>query len=92
MLGELVITISLGALFMVQGTFETVLAFELRPARGWGWMLFSALASIALSIIILVGLPKLSLVALGIMIGVNYISSGLAYLFIGGAVKRETKA
>ena len=91
-LGELAITISLGALFMVQGAFEAVLAFELRPARGWGWMLLSAVASVVLSIIILSGLPTLSLVTLGILIGVNFISSGLAYLFVGGAVKREAHA
>jgi len=91
-LGELAITISLGALFMFQGAFEAVLAFELRPARGWGWMLLSAVASIFLSIVILSGLPKLSLVTLGILIGVNFISSGIAYLFIGGTVKREAQA
>jgi len=31
------------------------------------------------------------LVTLGILIGVNFISSGLAYLLVGGAVKREAK-
>jgi uncharacterized membrane protein HdeD (DUF308 family) len=91
-IGELALTISLGALFMVQGAFEAALAFELRPARGWGWMLFSAMASVVLSIVILAGLPQLSLITLGILIGVNFISSGLAYLFIGGAVNRAVKA
>ena len=42
-LGELAITISLGALFMVQGAFEIALAFAVRPARPWVWMLLSAL-------------------------------------------------
>ncbi|HXQ46445.1 MAG TPA: DUF308 domain-containing protein, partial [Caulobacteraceae bacterium] len=89
--GALAITIALGSLFMVQGAFEAVFAFEVRPARGWGWMLLSAIASIVLSVIILSGLPAMSLVTLGILIGVNFISSGLAYLLVGGAVKREAK-
>jgi uncharacterized membrane protein HdeD (DUF308 family) len=89
--GALAITITLGALFMVQGAFEGVFAFEVRPARGWGWMLLSAIASIVLSIVILSGLPAVSLVTLGILIGVNFISSGLAYLLVGGAVKHEAK-
>jgi uncharacterized membrane protein HdeD (DUF308 family) len=90
--GEIAITISLGALFMVQGAFEGVLAFALRPARGWGWMLISAVASVVLSIVILSGLPTLSLVTLGILIGVNFISSGIAYLFVGGTAKRVAQA
>ena len=91
-LGALAITIALGAIFMVQGAFEAVLAFEIRPAPGWGWMLFSAIASILLSLVILSGLPAVSLLTIGILIGVNFISSGLAYLLVGGAVRREAKA
>ncbi|KUR76789.1 HdeD family acid-resistance protein [Novosphingobium sp. Fuku2-ISO-50] len=89
--GEIAITISLGVLFMVQGAFESVLAFELRPARGWISMLISAAASILLSLIILCGLPKLSLIALGILIGINFISSGIAYMAVGMTVRREIR-
>ena len=91
-LGELAITISLGALFMVQGAFEIALAFTVRPARAWVWMLLSAIASIALSIIILSGLPQLSLIVLGVLIGINLISSGIAYLLVGGAARRAAGA
>lgn len=90
--GMVGLTVCLGALFMVQGAFEMMLAFELRPARGWGWMLASALASIFLSIAIVVGLPGTSLVALGIIMGVNFISTGVAYLTLAGAVKYGLKA
>jgi uncharacterized membrane protein HdeD (DUF308 family) len=89
-IGELAITLSLGALFMLQGAFELVLAFELRSARGWLWMLASAVASIVLAIAILAGWPGTSMIALGIVLGVNFISSGLGYLMLGGAVRRET--
>ena len=88
-IGALAITLSLGAMFMLQGAFELVLAFELRAAQGWQWMLLSALASILLAIVILAGWPGTSLIALGTILGVNFISSGLAYLMVGGAVKRE---
>jgi uncharacterized membrane protein HdeD (DUF308 family) len=90
-LGELAITISLGAVFMAQGAFEAVFAFEIGPSTGRGWMLLSAAASIVLAIVILMGLPALSLVALGTLIGVNFVTSGLAYLFVGGAARRELK-
>jgi uncharacterized membrane protein HdeD (DUF308 family) len=76
---------------MVQGAFEAMLAFELRPSKGWGWMLASALASILLSLAIVGGWPGTSLTALGIVIGVNFISTGLAYLTVGGRVKQALK-
>jgi uncharacterized membrane protein HdeD (DUF308 family) len=50
-------------------------------------MLVSAICSIFLSIVIVLGLPGVSLVALGIIIGVNLITSGVAYAFVGNAVK-----
>jgi uncharacterized membrane protein HdeD (DUF308 family) len=85
--GELAITLTLGFLFMLQGANEAFLAFEVRPARAWGWMLVSAICSVVLSIAIVVGLPGISLVALGIIIGVNFITSGVAYAFVGATVK-----
>jgi uncharacterized membrane protein HdeD (DUF308 family) len=87
--GALAITLTLGFLFMLQGAYEIFLAFELRPARAWGWMLLSALASIFLAIVIITGLPGVSLVALGIIIGVNLITSGLGYIFVGNTVKGQ---
>lgn len=90
--GELAITLCLGSLFMVQGAMETALAFEIRPESGWAWMLVSALASIVLSLVILAGWPGVSLIALGAVIGVNFLSSGLAFLMVGSAARRESKA
>ena len=89
--GALGLTICLGALFMVQGAFELMLAFELRPIKGWVWMLVSALASILLSLAIVSGLPGTSLIALGVVIGVNFISTGVAYLSLGGTVRQGLK-
>jgi uncharacterized membrane protein HdeD (DUF308 family) len=90
--GALGLTICLGALFMVQGAFEMMLAVQLRPAKGWVWMLVSALTSILLSLAIVSGLPGTSLISLGVIIGFNFISTGIAYMFLGGAVKHEVKA
>jgi uncharacterized membrane protein HdeD (DUF308 family) len=90
--GELAIALSLGALFMIQGAYELTMAFELRREPGQAWLLLSALASIALSIIVLLGWPQSSSVLLGVIIGVNFISSGIAYLMVGGAARRLAKS
>ena len=79
--GALALTILLGVLFLVQGAFELALAFEMRPHRAWIWMLLSGLASILLAIVIAAGLPAISLIALGILLGINFLTTGLGYLF-----------
>jgi uncharacterized membrane protein HdeD (DUF308 family) len=88
--GEVAITLTLGVMFMIQGAFEAALAFELRPLRAWTWLLMSALASMVLSLAILSGWPGTSLYALGVLIGVNFVSSGAAYLAVGMAVRQKT--
>ena len=54
----------------------------------WRWaMLVSAIASIALAVLIAAGWPRISLIALGILLGVNFLSSGLGYIFVSRGLK-----
>ena len=86
--GEVAVTLALGAVFLLQGAYETYYGFELEPMRGWGWMVASGLASILLSFVILTGLPVSSLLSLGIILGVNFVSSGLALIMVAGAARK----
>jgi uncharacterized membrane protein HdeD (DUF308 family) len=79
--GAIALTIVVGAIFLVQGAFELALAFEMRPHNGWTWMLLSGIASVVLALVIAVGLPGISLIALGILLGINFLSTGLGYIF-----------
>jgi uncharacterized membrane protein HdeD (DUF308 family) len=83
--GAIALTIVLGVLFLVQGAFELALAFEMRPHQGWVWMLLSGGASVILALVIAVGLPGISLIALGILLGINFLSTGLGYIFASRA-------
>jgi len=84
--GALVITIVIGVLFLIEGAVELGLAFEMRPNPAWIWMLISGLASIILAIVIAVGLPAISEVALGILLGVNFLTTGISYLLTSRAL------
>ena len=90
--GMLVLTLIVGVLFMIQGASEIFLAFEARPSSGWGWMLASAIASIVLAILILAGWPASSLITLGVLMGLNFISSGAAHLMVAHSVRRALRA
>jgi len=80
--GAIALTVMLGVLFLIQGAFEMTLAFEMRPQAAWIWMLLSGLASIVLALIIAFGLPAISLIALGILLGINFLSTGVGYIFV----------
>jgi uncharacterized membrane protein HdeD (DUF308 family) len=89
--GEFAVALCLGVVFLIQSGFEIALAVQTRPLPGWRWMVVSALASIAMAGVILAGARDLSLMALGAVIGVNFLSSGLAFLIIGAAAKSEIR-
>lgn len=80
--GEIALTLVVGVIFIFQGAFELFFAFETRPHRGWVGMLISGLASVALAVLIAAGWPAVSLVALGILLGVNLLTTGLGFIFV----------
>ncbi len=78
--GAVALTLLVGVIFMLQGAFELVFAMEMRPFQAWGGMLISGVASIVVALIIIAGWPRISLIALGILLGVNFLTTGIAYL------------
>jgi len=80
--GAVILTILLGVIFMLQGAFEFFFSFELHPHPGWIGMLISAGASVAMALVIAAGWPTVSSVALGIILGVNFLSSGIGYMIV----------
>ncbi len=86
--GLLVLTLTLAAIFLVDGTFRMVAAFELRPSRGWGWVMFSGLLSIVLGLLILSGLPSASAVLIGLLFGINMFFYGLALFMLAQSLKK----
>jgi uncharacterized membrane protein HdeD (DUF308 family) len=80
--GAIALTLMLGMVLMVQGAFEIVFGLEMRPVSGWGSMLISGIASIIMALIIIGGWPGISMIVLGIVLGVNFISSGLGYMHV----------
>lgn len=85
--GAIALTLVVGVLFIIQGAFEIVFAFETRPHRGWIGMLLSGIASVILAILIADGWPKISLVVLGLLLGINLLTTGFAYIFLSRSVK-----
>ena len=85
--GAVALTLLVGGIFVFQGASEIVLAFEMRPSGAWLSMALSGIASIAMALLIMTGWPAISAVVLGILLGVNFISTGLAYIMISRLAK-----
>ena len=55
--GAVTLTMALAVFFLAVGVFKAVNAFRIRPSSNWGWVYFSGLVSIFLSIVIWAGMP-----------------------------------
>jgi uncharacterized membrane protein HdeD (DUF308 family) len=89
--GMIALTILLAVLFLVNGAAELVLALELRPSYGWRWMLVSALVSMGLGIILAAGLPGTAAFFIGLVVGINFLTSGVAFVLVSRELKRAAQ-
>lgn len=80
--GIVTLTILLAAMFMAQGILEIGMSMKLRPHDGWVWVLVSGLIALAVGVLIFAQLPSSAVWAIGLLVGINLISSGWAYLFL----------
>jgi uncharacterized membrane protein HdeD (DUF308 family) len=85
--GELALTLMMAGIFIFQGAFEMMFALDLRPHAGWLAMLLSAIVTIVVAFLIVAAWPGISLVLLGVLVGVNFITTGTGYLAISRALK-----
>lgn len=89
--GVIVLTILLSLVFIFQGAVEISEAWKRRPGLGWGWLMFSGVVSLLAGILIYLDLPSSAVWALGLMVGINLISSGMYFLAMGGVIRQLTK-
>ena len=82
--GAVSLTIVLTAFFIVEGIFQAVAAFTYRDAMpsSWGWLLASGLADFALAAIIIAGWPGTAAWVLGLLVGVNLLTTGWAVVMV----------
>jgi len=89
--GLATLTLMLGAYLLVDGIFGAVLAFQIRPEKGWGWMLFGAAMAFLLGILLLKEWPLSGLWAIGTLVGINLVFAGFAMISIASAARTMVK-
>jgi uncharacterized membrane protein HdeD (DUF308 family) len=66
-----------GVFLLASGIARAGLAFRMKPSRGWGWVLFDGILSIALGILVAIGWPASSIAIIGLLTGFTLISTGV---------------
>ncbi len=77
--GAISLTVVLTAFFIAEGVFQSAIAIASRHVMaGTGWMLLSGVADLVLAAIIIAGWPGTAIWALGLLVGINLLTSGCA--------------
>ncbi len=81
------LTLLLAAMFFVEGIFR--IAFALRERfPSWGWTLLNGAVSVLLGVIIWRQFPESTLWVIGLLVGIDMIFSGWAWIMLAIAVKQ----
>jgi uncharacterized membrane protein HdeD (DUF308 family) len=91
--GAASLTLVLTAFFVVEGIFQIAASLSYRNVfpNQWGWMLASGIADVILAGIIIAGWPGTATWALGLIAGVNLITSGAAITTVALAARDIVK-
>lgn len=90
--GMMTLTAVLGTMLVAEAILEATLAFVFPASMGRGWLLLSALASLALGLLILFQWPGSSAWAIGTLVGVAVVMNGIARTAISSSVRRELRS
>ncbi len=84
------LTLVLATFLLIEAALEFVLYFNIRRRVNAGWVLFDAIITLLLGILIWARWPFSSVWAIGTLIGVSLIFSGISRLMLSSAVSRGT--
>ena len=90
-IGLATLTLMLGGYLVLDGISSGVLAFRVRPEKGWGWMLFSAAMGVVLGFLLLREWPLSGQWAIGTLVGLNLVLTGISLVSVGSAARSVAK-
>ncbi len=76
--GMVVISILLIVFFMVEGISKVVFALAIRPLANWFWVLASGVLAVVLAVILWSSMPVTAMWLIGLLLGINLITEGMA--------------
>ena len=90
--GLAALSLVLALFFAAEGVWKIVSSFSYRPVPGWIALLFSGMLDLILGILIWRQWPVSGRWAVGILVGVNLLSTGIAFVALAITWKRTVHA
>ena len=89
--GTLTLTIVVGAYFLAEGVATIMYALEHRRELSgrWSWLLISGLVDIAISFMVITGLPSTAEWAIGVLVGINLLFGGATLIGMALAARKS---
>ena len=87
----LALTLVVGSVLIAVGVLRSIMAFQVKPMKGWYWPLISGLISLALGGMILAEWPQSGFFIIGLFVAIELIFNGWSYIFIALAARAAGK-
>ena len=84
------LTLVLASLFLIEGILDIVLFFKMRPMHGSSWVLIDGIITLLLGLMIYAQWPTSSVWAIGTLVGISMIFSGISRVMLSLAVRKVT--
>jgi uncharacterized membrane protein HdeD (DUF308 family) len=84
-------TLVIAIYLVISGIFEVMMAFQIKPVKGWGWALFSGLISVLLGAMIWSQFPVSGAWTVGTLVGIKLFFSGWMVLMFGLTARAAVK-
>ena len=91
-LGLTTLTIVVIAYFAVAGVVKIAFGATNRTESQWGWITVSGVVSLVLAVLLWLGLPSTALWAVGVLVGVELLTTGLSLVATGMMGRRAMTA
>jgi uncharacterized membrane protein HdeD (DUF308 family) len=92
MVGLAVLTLVVAGFFFLMGAWKSMLALRLKPRQGWGWVLLGGGVSLLLGVLLLARWPWSGEYAIGVLVGVELLFDGWAYVAFGSALNQVARS
>jgi uncharacterized membrane protein HdeD (DUF308 family) len=86
------LTLALAIYLFAEGILEFILALRLRPLPSSGWLFFDGIVTIILGVMIWRAWPSSTAWAVGLLVGISMLFSGIARLMLSLAARRVVNA